>query len=299
MKTVDSYRKQLTRRPMKGTWIVKLERLKKCKKCYKLVENNTEFEKHKQEHDNESKSAHSKEKYLCDYCKKEISHLELLRDHIESLHMKAFYYEDHEKSVTVKIENDNDTSGYHNCNHCSKTFVKYESFKSHLKKCKVQQIVEENESNSKVKYSEAKTKTKYECDKCDKTYKSGASLLDHQKSFHEGIKYNCEKCNLHYATKQSLRRHIQATHDGFRLECNKCHKLIQKANLLRHMKIVHEGVRYNCSHCDKKYAEKAMLNQHIRSTHKGKMFTCKSLGCEKVFGLLRSMRSHFDKVHKN
>ena len=296
MKTEDSFRKKFPRRPMKGTWFVKLERLISCKRCNKFLENNTEFEKHKLEHDNESKSAHSKETYVCDFCKKEFSNLVLLKDHIKLLHLKAFY-EDHHKSVTAKIENDNnDTSEYHNC---SKTFVKYESFKSHLKKCKVQQIVEENESNSKVKYSEAKTKTKYECDKCDKTYKSGASLLDHQKSFHEGIKYNCEKCNLHYATKQSLRRHIQATHDGFRLECNKCHKLIQKANLLRHMKIVHEGVRYNCSHCDKKYAEKAMLNQHIQSTHEGTMFTCKSQGCEKAFGLLRSMRSHFDKVHKS
>ena len=143
MKTVDSYRKQLTRRPMKGTWIVKLERLKKCKKCYKLVENNTEFEKHKQEHDNESKSAHSKEKYLCDYCKKEISHLELLRDHIESLHMKAFYYEDHDKSVPVKNEKDE-----------NKTL-------NHLNEFKVQQIVVENNINSEAKNSEFKTKIKH------------------------------------------------------------------------------------------------------------------------------------------
>ena len=88
-------------------------------------------------------------------------------------------------------------------------------------------------------------------------------------------------------------------HDGLKLACNKCHKLIQKGNFLRHMKIVHEGLRYNCNHCDKKYAEKAGLSQHIQSTHEGKMFTCKSQGCEKVFGLLCSMRSHLDKVHKS
>ena len=106
MKTEDSFQKKLTRRPMKGTWIVKLERLISCKRCNKFLENNIEFEKHKQEHDNESKSAHSKETHLCDYCKKDFSNLELLRDHIESLHMKAFYYEDHEKSVPVKNEKD-------------------------------------------------------------------------------------------------------------------------------------------------------------------------------------------------
>ena len=42
---------------MKGTWFVKLERLISCKRCNKYLENNIEFEKHKQEHDNESKSA--------------------------------------------------------------------------------------------------------------------------------------------------------------------------------------------------------------------------------------------------
>ena len=50
MKTEDSFRKKSTMRLMKGTWIVKLERLQKCKKCNRFLENKTELEKHMQKY---------------------------------------------------------------------------------------------------------------------------------------------------------------------------------------------------------------------------------------------------------
>ena len=57
--------------------------------------------------------------------------------------MKAFYYEDHDKSVPVKNEKDE-----------NKTL-------NHLNEFKVQQIVVENNINSEAKNSEFKTKIKH------------------------------------------------------------------------------------------------------------------------------------------
>ena len=114
---------------------------------------------------------------------------------------------------------------------------------------------------------------KYECNQCDKSFKSNQSLKQHHDYIHEGvsrIKFECNQCDKSYNTKDALIRHQDYIHEGLRkYECQLCDKSYADATPLRnHMKTIHaEKGSFKCQKCDKCFTTMVYLKFHIRYVH--------------------------------
>ena len=82
-------------KPMKGTWIVKLDKLNECRICKSFFLNSRDLIVHQKEHDKVENVVQStsekRNKFRCDFCKETFLNVTLLKEHIKTLHMKDFY----------------------------------------------------------------------------------------------------------------------------------------------------------------------------------------------------------------
>ena len=84
---------------------------------------------------------------------------------------------------------------------------------------------------------------KYECNKCEKGYKSSGGLSLHKKSVHEGIRFKCNVCNRDFKSNANLKKHVESTHEGIKHKCQKCGKQFSvKGNLDSHVKTFHNEI---------------------------------------------------------
>lgn len=338
--TPTNYKQQM---PKERKLTIKLDRLTKCNQCNVISLNLSQSREHQKEHvkpsNNESGMSQSEKepKFRCDFCKQSFSNVALLREHIKSSHMKAFY-EDHEKSVAVAQKTIIPTLNF-KCGYCNETFEKDYDLKIHILQCdsaKPVGMLKENAANEKhekinvTKNSENSTKEhqcmkcgktfnntrhlkchiknvhegyKYKCNNCEKEYKSLGSLVLHKKSVHLGITYKCNQCEKTFAQKFNLEKHktshIQSIHESKRHKCNKCDKEFHdKSKLALHNQTIHEGIRFKCNDCDKEFIRKDKLTDHIKSIHEGIRKTHKCQKCGKGFSSRDNLRTHQSNIHE-
>ena len=330
-------------KPKKRKLIIKLDRLTKCNQCNVISLNLSQSREHQKEHvkpsNNESGMSQSENepKFRCDFCKQNFSNVALLREHIKSTHMKAFY-EEYEKSVAVAQKTIIPTLNY-KCGYCSEAFEMDYDLKTHILRCdsaKTVGMLKENAANEKyekinvTKNSENSTKEqhcmkcdktfnntwhlkchiknvhegyKHKCNNCEKEYKSLGSLVLHKKSVHLGITYKCNQCEKTFAQKFNLEKHktshIQSIHESKRHKCNKCDKEFHdKSKLALHNQTIHEGIRFKCNDCDKEFIRKDKLTDHIKSIHEGIRKTHKCQKCGKGFSSRDNLRTHQSNIHE-
>ena len=87
--------------------------------------------------------------------------------------------------------------------------------------------------------------------------------------------------------------------DVLKVECPNCDNYFANKWVLdRHIKTVHEGVTYACNHdqCYKKYTCSRSLRQHIKTAHEGIKFPCNQ--CQKQFSTKHGLYIHTKAVHK-
>jgi KRAB domain-containing zinc finger protein len=162
-------------------------------------------------------------------------------------------------------------------------------------------------------------KDNFECQKCNRVFKSKKSLVAHQCSI-------CQTCGRKFFSMQTLQRHIEALHnqkkDLRKFECDACdYKTKDKQSFTLHVIEEHskEEIKFDCDQCWRKYRCKRSLAMHLLSHKKVQCLICEKLifyvglkyhlefhktetpfickFCEKAFKTKRCVENH-EKTHK-
>ena len=161
-------------KPKKGTWIVKLSKLRKCRDCNIFLIDFNQFKKHKKVH-----TKMTFEKSTCDFCKEEFENDTLLQEHKRLVHNMKPFCKDSQKSNVEKTKKE--IIPTNKCKICGKKYTTANNLTRHIK--------HDHEG------------IEYKCDKCDKIFKSYEGLDFHKKTFHEKIRYQCKQCNSYFTAK--------------------------------------------------------------------------------------------------
>ena len=101
-----------------------------------------------------------------------------------------------------------------------------------------------------------------------------SKLKKHERSKHtDGAEtriFECESCEKDFKSKRYLKIHV----DKFIIlklrpyECLICEATFScRGNLTKHNESIHEKKRFPCSLCEKNFSQKSYLNTHIKTVH--------------------------------
>ena len=116
----------------------------------------------------------------------------------------------------------------------------------------------------------------FECNQCDKKYKSRSAQHNHKKTVHLGIVLHCDQCAFTTKRKDHLKDHIKNIHE--KVVCDLCGKGFSFRSLIDHKRVVHEGILYNCTQCGQNLSTKGNLLAHKAGHKEGKRFACTQCG---------------------
>jgi KRAB domain-containing zinc finger protein len=151
------------------------------------------------------------------------------------------------------------------------------------------------------------------CHNCNLAFPSATVLNVHLgKCLDDSKNFPCEICikignsdaaggNIDYKWKSgiALKKHVSEAHHLIRLVCNICGLVLKtksKALLEQHIQSSHQGLKnWTCELCGKTYATKSALETHVGITHENKRFACNQ--CGKVVKSVSTLRSHVASVH--
>ena len=308
--------------PKKGTWIVRLEKMKKCDQCTMYFFNQAELKQHKLDHRNLPKPIivvpKSKEEFqvnepqlmkTCDFCKQKFPDDQALRGHIKTLHMKVFYQSvetaTSTKQTIPSVKTPVPNMKLFGCLPCEKAFSNGAKLKSHLKICKKQENKSTLETQSKNLAKVSKETGKFGCDKCDKVYTNQGILTRHKRIIHEKIRENCNQCGKDFNDGSALRSHIERIHLHITYTCDVCEKPFGAKRELKYHKLkLHGNESYECKQCNKHFSSKGNLKQHITIHVKDKMKSVKKVSkssmcekCNKYFSCKGNLNKHMTNVH--
>ena len=123
-------------------------------------------------------------------------------------------------------------------------------------------------------------------DGCRNTFTDLKSLEMHQRKVHNEV-YECENCEKKYKTKKDLRHHVKMHRSEPETQCKKCGKYVLRLSL--HVKSIH-GEEKRCQKCNKLSKVRA-LQKHITN--------CKPACeiCGRIFQSQRYLTQHKNKKH--
>ena len=247
-----------------------------------------------------------KKEFTCDICQKTCSSRAILSYHKLSIH----------GGERTRLK----------CDLCKKTFTSRKSLLSHLEthqnikyKCNICGI-ERNYKNSLEKHindqhngtkTRNTTEPKFQCNGCERKFKSLGALNKHtkhihEKAIHEENQTKCKMCNKNYKVRASLLRHIRMIHENQRssyyltskdkIKCQYCDQKINKSNMVSHIKVSHTKEN-NCQSCQKSFRSKGALGKHMQMCLTGNKPKC-SL-CNKAFSCEETLIRHIKMKHEN
>ncbi|XP_048480112.1 zinc finger protein 184-like isoform X3 [Plutella xylostella] len=146
----------------------------------------------------------------------------------------------------------------------------------------------------------------YECNVCEKKYKSKVNFKNHTKAAHStnddaAPPAYCVDCKQHFKNESILKLHLQMSkkHAAPRYECDHCGvKSVNKAGLQYHIDSTHMKIpRYECETCDQKFITIISLRRHKQNAHGGKKAAVKKHVCHvcgKEFTVRKSLEEHLN-----
>ena len=194
--------------------------------------------------------------------------------------------------------------------HLSDHFYSHDkSPKPHLcSYCNYTSITRANVRKHELAVHEDPERRDYQCDKCDKKFKTSSNLVEHQKT-HGNEKYTCQFCAKTFKTLIGFNQH-QRAHTGELFPCHSCGEKFQSKNSVnRHLKDVHgifdnnSGYGSKVNKCPKKgcsaeFSSEEDYRLHLRSAHQdnGAVLICHL--CRKMFPTKQALKQHFKKLHR-
>ena len=140
---------------------------------------------------------------------------------------------------------------------------------------------------------------KYECSKCEASFRGHIALITHIEKVHERKKHQCSTCGEVFESMMRLESHIAQKHDRTKLfQCPSCNaSYISKKALDGHISFVHDkSTGHLCPECGENFKEKRGMKDHILAVHEGKRFDCQF--CNKTFHSILTMQSHIRNIHE-
>ncbi|XP_052748250.1 zinc finger protein 431-like isoform X2 [Galleria mellonella] len=274
-------------------------------------------------------------KFPCDYCEKTFRWKTSLRKHIER----------------HSIEMGQKRKPY--CEACRLTFMTTSNLQKHVRTSSKHQVqlklrklndslTEDSVTPEKqqahieqIKTLVNKSKQKYSCTQCDKSFQWRGNLLRHLQSHtakangdlicapcnrtfssiatykqhmtiskkhitEDEFKYMCSDCGQKFANKTQLRDHINWEHlKNYVHKCPLCQKVFKThTSLYCHNQVVHQKghAELLCDHCGKHFANNAKLRTHITAIHSQQSpYRCGS--CSARFKWHSCLSRHLKRIH--
>lgn len=157
--------------------------------------------------------------------------------------------------------------------------------RQNIRKCKVQEKESEvngHETGTSIINEQNSVGKGYSCDKCSYTTNIRSNLNRHVREIHSGVRYECSKCNKTFKGKHDAKMHDLYGHTSA-LHCKECDKTFSSVSGLRnHVKIKHKKrTLYQCKHCEMKFYYKSHYLGHVNKHLNVKPFSCKT--CQRPF----------------
>ena len=145
-------------------------------------------------------------------------------------------------------------------------------------------------------------KRTYYCTRCTKYYKSKFSLIQHERTTHDGKLYKCpdESCAKKFKTYQSFRDHKEIHANKFKYTCELCgHGFMKSDHFNDHLNRHAQVKPFSCYKCSRKFTRKNELRRHLNKTCvpvSTPRVTCKL--CGKSLKNTDCLRNHMSQVHE-
>ena len=100
-----------------------------------------------------------------------------------------------------------------------------------------------------------KSKKRFSCHACDKTYAGNFNLKDHVRIVHEGKRdFRCDLCEKPFGRKETLKTHLALVHGKVEINEDNLTRTAEK--------------KYSCEFCEKSYTRPHNLKSHMESCHR-------------------------------
>lgn len=142
---------------------------------------------------------------------------------------------------------------------------------------------------------------KFSCETCDKKCVNNFTLNRHEIKWKHGAffedrvnvvaQFQCDLCNKEYKSKAKLLQHILR---HVKAPCKNCYRLIGKYQIKKH-KNEHHSPKVQCDLCSKKFNSLNILKVHLRKVHRNGEYTC-SFRCNHKFKTVSELVEH-NKTH--
>ncbi|KAH8292552.1 hypothetical protein KR054_012604 [Drosophila jambulina] len=209
--------------------------------------------------------------FVCDQCGQAFRMAHNLQIHIlrhtrtknyQCTECPMTFYDAYMRNIHIRIKHRGETP--FGCRYCKATFAyagKRQKHESGVHGAPPRRIVKR--INPQPMPS---SKTRFQCELCDKHYASKYALAWHVKSHTDAGAYKCQLCDKSYSDPATLKRH-EITHEDKRpLQCEVCLKGFYQQTKLREHELIHTGERpYRCEICDVHFRYKYNMKVHANS----------------------------------
>ncbi|XP_061713722.1 zinc finger protein 431-like isoform X2 [Cydia pomonella] len=138
----------------------------------------------------------------------------------------------------------------------------------------------------------------FECDVCQKKFRSKPFLSRHIRQVHEKErKFQCEFCSKGFFRKSALNDHLRTHTEERPYKCEDCGKAFSWSTTLKSHRLIHsDEKRFQCELCDKSFLKPGYLRAHMISHTKEKRYPCAFCGAR--FGRSDHRNRHQLTAHK-